>query len=209
MKSMQWLQIFRKGRMIRQSMRRYSAFRNPQSTFESGFTLIEIIIVIVILCIAAGITIKFLVDGMRIYTMTANQKTLYDEGKLALERMCRDIRDANSVTAFAGTASSVTFVRNNATAQDGASEPITFRWLGGTDPLEKVKAGVGYPMASDVSAFDVTNTNNEIQIRLTLSRTSGENVTLHTRVYPKNLPRVTTDTTYKNFCQKWMEVISP
>jgi prepilin-type N-terminal cleavage/methylation domain-containing protein len=174
-----------------------------------GFTLIEIIIVIVILCIAAGITIKFLIDGLRIYSMTVNQKTLFDEGKLALERMCRDIRDANSVTAFAGTASSVTFVRTNATAQDGAGEAITFQWNGGANPLEKVKGGIGYPMARNVTAFNVTNTTNEIQLQLTLSLTSGENVTLQTRVYPKNLPRDAMDTTYKNFCQRWMEVISP
>jgi len=61
-----------------------------------GFTLIEIIIVIVILGFVFAITIKFLTDSLRIYTMTVNQKTLYDEGKLALERMARDIRDARS-----------------------------------------------------------------------------------------------------------------
>src|SRR4030042_3899172 len=37
--------------------------RKPQSAFETGFPLIEIIIVIVILSIAAAITIKFLFDG--------------------------------------------------------------------------------------------------------------------------------------------------
>jgi len=169
---------------------------------SKGFTLIEIIVVIVILCIVSGITIKFLVDSMRIYTMTVNQKTLFDEGKLALERMCRDIRDAGSITPFAGTASSVTFVRTNATVQDGAGEAITFRWNGGANPLEKVKGGIGYAMASNVTAFDVTNTNNEIQIQLTLSLASGENVTLQTRVYPKNLPK---DATYNNFYQNWRE----
>src|SRR4030042_310001 len=61
--------------------------RNPKSAFERGFTLIEIIIVIVILSIVSGITIKFLIDSLKIYTMTVNQKTLYDEGKLAMERM--------------------------------------------------------------------------------------------------------------------------
>ena len=61
--------------------------------------------------------------------MTVNQKTLFDEGKLALERMCRDIRDARSITAPAagGSGSSITFIRNNATAQDGAGETITFQ----------------------------------------------------------------------------------
>jgi len=178
--------------------------RDPQSeirNLERGFTLIEIIIVIVILSIAAAITINFLVDGLRIYTMTVNQKTLFDEGKLALERMCRDIRDANSISGV--TPNSVTFVRTNATAQDAAGETITFRWNGGTNPLEKVKAGTGYPMASNVTAFTVTNATNEIQLQLTLQLTSGENVTLQTKVFPKNLPKP--DATYKNYCQNWME----
>src|SRR4030043_777705 len=106
-------------------MTNYPEIQNPKSAFPRGFTFIEIIVVIVILSIVSVITIKFLVDSMRIYTMTVNQKTLFDEGKLALERMCRDIRDARSITGV--TASSITFVRNNATAQDIAGETIIFK----------------------------------------------------------------------------------
>ena len=181
----------------------YGKPRTPNSELlvrSKGFTLIEIIIVIVILSIVSAITIKFLFDSLRIYTMTVNQKTLFDEGKLALERMCRDIRDANAIAGT--TASSVTFIRNNATVQDAAGEIITFRWNGGANPLEKVKGGIGYAMASNVNAFTVTNAANEIQLLLTLQLASGENVTLQTRVYPKNLPK---DAIYKNFCQNWME----
>src|SRR3989304_2357695 len=84
-----------------------------------GFTLIEIIVVIVILSIVSVITIKFLVDSLNIYTMMVNQKTLFDEGKLAMERMCRDIRDAQSITSVtAGPPGSITFIRTNATAYD-------------------------------------------------------------------------------------------
>ncbi|MBM4324102.1 MAG: prepilin-type N-terminal cleavage/methylation domain-containing protein, partial [Deltaproteobacteria bacterium] len=83
-----------------------------------GFTLIEIIIVIVILGFVSAITIKFLTDSLRIYTMTVNQKTLYDEGKLALERMVRDIRDARSITtpAAGGSGNTIVFQRVNSTA---------------------------------------------------------------------------------------------
>jgi prepilin-type N-terminal cleavage/methylation domain-containing protein len=184
-----------------------SEFRNPNSAFQKGFTLIEIIVVIVILSIVAAISINFLVSSLKVYTMTVNQKTLFDEGNLALERMCRDIRDARSITGV--TASSITFVRNNATTQDIAGETLVFQRNAGT--LEKVKASpvVTSTLASNVSAFAVTNATNEIQLQLTLSLTSGENVTLQTRVYPKNLPRDAMDTTYKNFCQNWEEVKSP
>ena len=177
---------------------------------ERGFTLIEIIIVIVILSIISAITIYFLINSLKIYTMTVNQKTLFDEGKLALERMCRDIRDARSISspASGGSGSLITFIRNNATAQDVAAESITFRLTGST--LEKVKASPSATsaMAANVSIFTVTRgaTNDEITIVLTLSLSSGENVTLQTKVYPKNLPK---DATYKNFCQNWIEEISP
>ena len=181
---------------------------------SKGFTLIEIIIVIVILSIVSAITIKFLFDSLRIYTMTVNQKTLFDEGKLALERMCRDIRDAQSISvpAAGGSGTAITFVRTNATAQDGASETITFQRNAGNSTLEKVKTtpAATSRMADNVNTFTATrgaaatNNLNEITLALDLRLGTGENVTLQTKVYPKNLPK---DAAYKNFYQNWREVV--
>jgi prepilin-type N-terminal cleavage/methylation domain-containing protein len=174
-----------------------------------GFTLIEMVIVVVILSIVSGITIKFLIDSLRIYTMTVNQKTLLDEGRLALERMCRDIRDARTITSpaapFPSSGSSITFTRTNATFGDVVDENIIYRLTGST--LEKVKGGVGYGIASNVSAFTVTRgaANDEIQIDLTLSLGSVERVILRTEVYPKNLLQ---SATRKNFFYCWEEVRS-
>ncbi len=178
-----------------------------------GFTLIEVVVVIVILSIVSAITIYFLVSSLRIYTMTVNQKTLFDEGKLALERMCRDIRDANSIAspAAGGSGSLITFTRTNATAQDSASENITFQLMG--SDLQKVKASPSATsnLAGNVSAFTVTrgapvtNDENEIKMVLTLSLGTGENVTIQTKVYPKNLPK---SATYKNFFNNWLEEVS-
>jgi prepilin-type N-terminal cleavage/methylation domain-containing protein len=167
---------------------------------SKGFTLIEVVIVIVILSIISAITIYFLINSLEVYTMTVNQKTLLDEGKLALERMCRDIRDARSITspASGGSGSLITFIRNNATAQDVAGESVTFRLTGNT--LEKVKSSPSATssLAANVSTFTVTRgaTNDEIILVFTLSLGTGENVTLQTKVYPKNLGD---STTYKNF----------
>jgi len=175
---------------------------------STGYTLIEIIVVVVILSIVSAITIYFMVNSIKVYTMTVNQNTLLDEGKLALERMCRDIRDANSITS---TSNSITLTRTHATAQDSAGETITFQLTGST--LQRVKASTGYDMASNVSTFTVTNTSNEITLQLTLALGTGENVTLQTKVYPKNLAD---STTYKNFgvqdsggnVTSWQEVSS-
>ena len=191
-----------------------------------GFTLIEIIVVIVILSIVSAITIKFLADSLQIYTITVYRKTIFDEGKLALERMCRDIRDASTIIGT--TASSIAFTRTNATGtgQDGAGERIRFDLSGTT--LRKAKGvdasgngGTPYTMADNVSAFAVTNATNEIQLQLTLNWASGGTVTLQTKVYPKNLPEDTSATPiYKNFDlynsggtlltpSPWQEVLSP
>jgi len=179
---------------------------------RKGFTLIEIVIVIVILSIISAISIKFLVDSLRIYTMAVNQKTLFDEGKLALERMCRDVRDARSLTtpAAGGSGSTLRFTRDNATAQDYAGEDIRFIWSGtpGT-ALRKRKSQPSVTLVdlvSNVSTFTVTRaTSNEITLNLTLSLASGERVTLRTSVYPKNLAD---STTYKNYFQYWEETRS-
>jgi prepilin-type N-terminal cleavage/methylation domain-containing protein len=183
-------------------MTKYSELRTPNSELQRGFTLIEIIIVIVILSIVSAITIKFLVDSLRIYTMTVNQKTLFDEGKLALERIGRDIRNARSITGT--TASSITFVRDDATAQDISGETIIFQQNAVAKTLEKVKASPAATstMASNVTVFAVTNATNEILLTLTLQLTTGENVTLQTKVYPKNLAK---NLNYKNLYQNWME----
>ena len=207
-------------------------FRNPESPPPSpspsrgegwgggrGFTLIEIIVVIVILSIVSAITIKFLVDSLRIYTMTVNQNTLFDEGKLSLERMCRDIRDAQNILypAVSGTGNYIRFTRTHATgvSQDAANEIIRFQLAlqpDGTYTLQKVKNDTGPPTAdlasnvrNNLTDFTVTrDAGNEIQLYLRLSLVSGENVTLQTKVYPKNLVQ---DTTYKNFRGWWKEDI--
>jgi len=209
MRFIQWSQIFRnrKAKMCKEDRK----IRNPKSeirNLERGFTLIEIVIVIVILSIVSVITIYFLVSSLKVYTMTVNQKTLFDEGKLALERMCRDIRDAKSITAPAagGSGNTITFLRGNLTAQDVADESITFQLTGSN--LQKVKASPSTTsiLAENVSAFTVTrDTSNEIKLQLTLSLGTGENVTLQTKVYPKN---IADSATYKNFFYCWEEVRS-
>jgi len=179
----------------------YSEIQNPKPASQWGFTLIEMVVVIVILSIAAAMTINFLANSLRVYTMTVNQKTLYDQAKLSLEQMCRGIRDASSITspASGNSGSSITFVRTNKTYGDTAGETIVYQLNAGV--LQKVNASTN-PMANNVTAFGVTNTTNLILLTLTLQLSTGENVTLETEVYPKNLVK---DLTHLNFYTNWME----
>ena len=166
------------------------------------------VVVIGILSVVSSITIYFLINSLKIYTMTVNQKTLLDEGKLALERMCRDIRDANNISfpVSRGSAHLITFSRTNATVQYSASETITFQLTGNNLQRVKTSPSAISTLAGNVSTFTVTrDTNNEIKLLLTLSLGTGESVALQTKVYPKNL---VDSVTYKNFFNNWLEEIS-
>jgi hypothetical protein len=150
--------------------------------------------------------------------------------------MCRDIRDGQNILypAASATGNYIQFTRTHATgaSQDGTNEIIRFRLAlqaDGTYNLQKVKNDTGPPIAdlasnvrNNATDFIVTrDAGNEIQLYLKLSLATGENVTLQTKVYPKNLPEDTNPTpTYKNFDlldtagnlltpSPWQEVISP
>ncbi|MHB1240416.1 MAG: PulJ/GspJ family protein [Gammaproteobacteria bacterium] len=65
----------------------------------SGFTLIELVIVIVVAGIIAGISAGFITSAMEGYVAQGRRATLVDTADLALTRMTRDLRQAlpNSV----------------------------------------------------------------------------------------------------------------
>ena len=152
-----------------------------------GMTLIEIIVVIVLLSIIGLFTFDFVGKGVETYIIASNQVGLLAEAKLAMERMTREIRDANIIVAVVSNPSgdSINIIKSHPTDLDIATE-ITFQKNGST--LERIR--VGYttePLADNVSSFNVTNDSNEIKLELTLSLAGGENVTLHTKVYPRNL----------------------
>ncbi len=71
---------------------------------ESGFTLIEMITVIVMIGIMAGILTPFLLKSMAAYQHHKNRQLLLTSGNLALERMGRALRQAvpNSISLLNG-----------------------------------------------------------------------------------------------------------
>jgi len=168
---------------------------------SKGMTLIETIVVIVLLGIIGLFTFDFVGKGVETYIIASNQAGLLAEAKLATERMVREIRDANNILAPASGSSSnsINFTKEH-TALDGATD-ITFQLSGGT--LQRNSE----PLAGNVSNFNVTNNSNEIKLELTLSLAGGENVTLHTKAYPKNLPFASKDFGGAHFNGDWEEVV--
>jgi len=163
---------------------------------SKGMTLIELIVVIVLLGVIGLFSFQFIGSGVETYIIASNQSSLLAEAKLAMERMAREIRDAEEIGDV--SSNSINFIKKH-TALDDATD-ITFQVSEGI--LYRNSESLSEPLAGNVlnsEDFKVTNNSNEIKLELTLSLESGENITLHTKVYPKNLP--------SQFDGDWKEVV--
>lgn len=66
---------------------------------NKGFTLVEIVLVIVITGILGGFMVSFLVDSSRMYQIMKVQSELYQDGLYIMERISRDIADSTGIDA--------------------------------------------------------------------------------------------------------------
>jgi prepilin-type N-terminal cleavage/methylation domain-containing protein len=145
-----------------------------------GYTLIEFIISIVILGILGAFTFSFLGSGLSLYVEQQQHKTLYDEGRLALKYMAREIRDANRNAAITIGASSITFTRQH-------PFPITITYNLSGNTLNRVSNGT-YPLAGNVSAFNpaYNSLTNLVTFEIVLTQAGGGAVRFSTEIYPRN-----------------------
>ncbi|MGS2723582.1 PulJ/GspJ family protein [Porticoccus sp. GXU_MW_L64] len=80
-----------------------SNVKRPTSNRQSGFTLIELITVIVLLAIIATIGSSFVVSSTESYQQVQSRAKLVNKSRQAMERMTRQLRGAvpNSIQLFA------------------------------------------------------------------------------------------------------------
>lgn len=112
--------------------------------------------VIVILGVIGAFTFQIVVAGVQAFRKSSGRKDLYDQGRLALERMVRELRDTKEVTGSSG--SSITFKKAHPAQAADNIEEIKFE-LVGTD-LKRVGDPNGTPvtavLASNVTSFQVS-----------------------------------------------------
>jgi len=166
-------------------------------TDRHGFTLIELIIVIVIASIIAGLTAMLLLEVMDVYSFVTIRESVLSDGELAMERMLREIRqieDAQSI--YTADVQEIDF-------EDAYQERIRF-WVDGRNRLRRNAVNDGYNdwLATDLNSltFKYWDKDNieltppvaspedikRIQIDFTIER-GGEEVKLRSQVYPRSL----------------------
>jgi prepilin-type N-terminal cleavage/methylation domain-containing protein len=66
---------------------------------NKGFTLIEIVTVIVVLGILSVFTFSFIDNAVKTYMIGSKQRMLYQEASYVMERISRELRDADQISA--------------------------------------------------------------------------------------------------------------
>lgn len=171
-----------------------------------GFTLIELITVIIVLGILSVFTFSFIEHAVKTYTIGNKQRMLYQEASYIMERISRELRDAQSMCIYSDTWCTQV-------SQPGNLDDLLFKKKHTSDTIDKnnqlrfytYNSGGWYDirrysfdptirnviLGSKITRFDITRVNqgtpNEI-VTIDLTLTDGDqSVSLITNVSPKNL----------------------
>lgn len=160
-----------------------------RSLHESGFTLIEMVIVIVILAILAGIANSILTEGLTGYIQGENIVTANWQGQVALQRMSREIRlinSSNMISTMTGSNLAFTNINSDTVAFSLSGTSLTLTLNGNSQILADGIQSLTF------SYFDKNGTSTAINsavryITLSINVTyQNANYVLTTSIYPRN-----------------------
>ena len=182
---------------------------------SKGFTIIELVTVILVLSILGLFTFSFIDNAIKTYGLVREQSPLYADGTYIMERITRELSDSNQVTNPIGGSSSSTleFTKIHTTAIDPLPT-VTFKLGGksGTDLLRSTGAG-DVIIGRNVTGFTVTRSGTQcdgiitIQLALNSSRDpSIPSFILRTGVVPNNC-QVVDSLTGRSFYGDYYETI--
>jgi len=161
-------------------------------TNKKGFTLIEIVAVIVVLSILAGFTFSFIEYAIRTYLIGNRQSTLHQEASYIIERITRELRDMGDPARWSNgtTYDILQFSKSHGTPLDSNTN-ITFLREASTGILYRRTGGTSRRIGQNVTQFVITRTSSSgcdrsITVQITLID-GDQAVTLGSSVAPKNL----------------------
>lgn len=130
-----------------------------RSNLQGGFTLVELVMVIVLLGIIGAASSQFVRQGVEIYTQSVERDSLQQMGRFAVERMAREVRNALPgsvrVGGSAGSTQCVEFmpVKGASTYLEAAVDAA------GKTSLNTVDFSYGYSSGDLLAIYPITATN--------------------------------------------------
>jgi prepilin-type N-terminal cleavage/methylation domain-containing protein len=154
---------------------------------QKGFTLIEMIIVITVISIIAGIASIIILEGLKSYQTEVSFSDIHNQGRLAIERMAREIRMIRSATATDISTMTATNLQFN---DVNGNTNVLFQRSGASAPYSIVRNNVqsvsfSYYQQDGVTVAAAATQVWFIQIDLTTVN-RGETLSMRVRVHPRN-----------------------
>ncbi|MFQ5861924.1 MAG: type II secretion system protein J [Candidatus Brocadiales bacterium] len=154
-----------------------------------GFTLVELIVVIVLASILGVFTFQFLTSGLRTFKDFSARKEKSNDANLTLDRVSRELRDARLGTVSITSPSTITFTRKNTANMQDTSSTVTFTLDTASGELRRQSAAGTSVLAKNVQDFTASWVgavqNSPILLVVTFSSSSG-GIQWQTTVYPRN-----------------------
>lgn len=158
---------------------------------QNGFSLIELIIVIVILGVIVAMSSLLLSQGFNAFFNNANIADANSQGQIAIERMTRDIRLIRSpldISIATATQLSFTDINNNAISYTLSGSNLNLTQNSTTQTLAVGINSLTFTYYDQNGTTPPASTAATRYIKVTLAVTQNNaNYTLTTSIYPRNL----------------------
>ena len=143
----------------------------PASSDAAGYTLVELLVVIMLLGVVGGIVSTLAIGGMRTTRQSQNRAYSSEAIQAQIERMARDIRVADPIRAASSTSLTVDNYRNSTTC-------VRETWTVSSGTL--TQTAVTYPAWSNCTAYPSAATPTSTVTRTILTSLNTSSTALFT-----------------------------
>jgi prepilin-type N-terminal cleavage/methylation domain-containing protein len=164
------------------------SFRASRREADAGFTLVELMVATMVMAIIATAILSVLYRSFKDTSIVTNRAQQQNDGRLALERMTKDIREAQSLNIQTPNEIQVTLV--NGDTHDWSLVGTTIQYsLNGAAPQTVVTDIQNTAVGDDLFAYAMSNSSvtNTVTITIQIGTKPSSVIPLNTVVMMRNI----------------------
>jgi len=139
---------------------------------NAGFTLIEVVTVVVVMSIVSVFTFSFLINSVKTYQMAKYSQALHGEAAYILERITRELRDSQNASWDAST---LALTLSHKTPQDTSPGTSITYTLSGSQ-LNRISNSISRVMGKNIASFSGSCAGNCCTVALTTNDMPSQSI---------------------------------